>query len=180
MACTTARVVPGGGFRPSDNWLRFSKVTEMSPRISGYRVAAAVPGVIELPGQGASISLELIENRDSRDSVYNEEVACLDWQRLSGPLEVRNWRPGDIYQPAGSAAPIKLKSLFQEARIPVWERRGWPLLTAAGSIVWTRRFGAAAGAAARPGSGPMLQVREIGNRDRAASVYSGRGGLEVS
>ena len=38
--------------------------------------------------------------------------------------------------------------LFQQARIPVWERTQWPVLTDAGSIVWTRRFGAAAAVAA--------------------------------
>jgi tRNA(Ile)-lysidine synthase len=85
---------------------------------------------------------------------------------LSGPLEVRNWQPGDLYQPAGSAADKKLKALFQDARIPVWERAAWPVLTDAGVIVWSRRFGADARVAARGGAGPVLRIREIGESGR--------------
>jgi tRNA(Ile)-lysidine synthase len=81
---------------------------------------------------------------------------------LSGPLEVRNWRAGDLYQPVGSAADKKLKALFQDARVPVWERAAWPVLTDAGAIVWSRRFGPAARVAAGGRAGPVLKIREIG------------------
>lgn len=62
----------------------------------------------------------------------------------SAPWLLRPWTPGDRYQPFGFATPQKLKTLFQRARLPVWERAGWPVLLAAGQILWTRRFGAAA------------------------------------
>jgi hypothetical protein len=53
-----------------------------------------------------------------------------------------------------------VKDLFQEARIPEWERGAWPVITRGGAIVWTRRFGAAAEFAARPDSGVVLKVSE--------------------
>jgi tRNA(Ile)-lysidine synthase len=75
-------------------------------------------------------------------------------------MEVRNWRPGDQYQRAGHAAPEKIKFLFHEARVPLWERRHWPILTRGDVIVWARRFGPAAGFEAYPGSSPVLGIRE--------------------
>ena len=168
-----ARTSGTGGFaaagvrvRRSFGWLCFTAVTANPPGISGYRLPAEVPGVVVLPASAGSISLELIENRDPHVCVYNKAVDCLDWQCLSGPLEVRNWRPGDLFQPVGSAAEKKLKALFQEARIPVWERPAWPVLTDGGSIVWTRRFGPAARVAAGRATPAVLEVCEIGNRDQ--------------
>jgi tRNA(Ile)-lysidine synthase len=115
------------------------------------------------------ISLELIEKAEASESsecVYNGEMGCLDWQRLSGCLELRNWRPGDQYQPAGATGEEKVKTLFQEARIPSWERRHWPLLTDGSAIVWARRFGPAAGFVAGPGSRVILSIREAEPKER--------------
>jgi tRNA(Ile)-lysidine synthase len=124
----------------------------------------AVPGVTRIPGTDFGISLELLENPETTrlpDSVYNSVMGCLDWNRLSGPLELRNWRPGDQYQPMGIPAAKKIKALFQQARIPVWERAQWPVLTDAKSIVWVRRFGAAAAVTAGIGSSRVLAVGEL-------------------
>ena len=57
----------------------------------------------------------------------------LDWERCAGSLSsqglrLRNWRPGDQYQPQGRAAAEKIKTLFQEYRVPLWERRTWPVV----------------------------------------------------
>jgi tRNA(Ile)-lysidine synthase len=57
---------------------------------------------------------------------------------------VRNWRPGDELQRTGHKAADKIKSLFQIYRIPLWERRHWPVVVAGEEIVWTRQFGSAA------------------------------------
>ena len=52
----------------------------------------------------------------------------------------------------------KIKFLFQEARIPLWERGNWPIITYNGTIVWARRFGAAAEFAAGPATRVVLRV----------------------
>jgi tRNA(Ile)-lysidine synthase len=75
---------------------------------------------------------------------------------------VRNWRPGDQYRPIGHASAIKIKDLFQKARIPLWERRRWPVITCQDSIVWAARFGPAAELAADPGTRTLLTVRQLG------------------
>ena len=69
----------------------------------------------------------------------------LDGDRLRPPLVLRNWRPGDRLHPAGHQKAHKLKRLLNEKRISRWERRGWPVLTSAGTLVWARGFPVAAG-----------------------------------
>ena len=64
----------------------------------------------------------------------------LDVNRLSNPLELRNWRPGDQFTRAGHSSE-KVKTLFQLSRIPIWDRQGWPVITSGDRIVWTRGFG---------------------------------------
>jgi tRNA(Ile)-lysidine synthase len=165
----TGRVqAPGLDICRSFEWMRFSRSQVNSPGSppleNGYRLAAAIPGILPVPGTSLAFSLELIEKAETSEgsnNVYNDGVGCLDWQRLSGSLELRNWRPGDQYQPSGSTGKEKVKTLFQQARIPLWERRHWPVLTAGTSIVWVRLFGPAAEFAASAGSSLILKVREV-------------------
>jgi tRNA(Ile)-lysidine synthase len=155
---------PGLDICRSFEWLRFSGPERNHHLESSYQLAAAIPGILPVPGTSLAFSLELIEKAEilaGSDNVYNNEVDCLDWQRLSGSLELRNWRPGDQYQPAGSTGKEKIKTLFQQARIPLWERRHWPVLSNGTSIVWVRLFGPAAEFAASAGSRLVLKVREV-------------------
>jgi len=68
----------------------------------------------------------------------------LDLHALRVPLVLRNWRPGDQFQPAGHRKVHKLKRLLNEQRISRWERAGWPVLVSAGVVVWARAFPVAA------------------------------------
>jgi len=75
--------------------------------------------------------------------------------------------PGIAELEAGRSVPAsgysgqeKIKALFQQARIPLWERRHWPVLTDGPSIVWARRFGPAAGLVAEQGAQVILKIRE--------------------
>ncbi len=160
--------VPGIDIRRSFQWLRFSTPGADRSAIP-YSIPAAIPGTVRLPGTDFSISMELIEKKETSEScaiVYNKQIGCLDWCALSPPLEFRNWRAGDQYQPVESAGEQKIKTLFQEAHVPSWERRLWPILTDGVSILWTRRFGVAARWAANAGSQVLLVVREIRIRNR--------------
>ncbi len=151
---------PGLDICRSFEWVRFAKNAEPA----AYRIPAAVPGVFPIPRCGCAISLELLEKSETfspTQSVYNGEMGCVDWGRLSGSLEFRNWSPGDRYQPIGRSGVKKVKTLFQLARIPSWERSHWPVLVDGDSIVWTRRFGPAVEFAAGAETRTILRVREI-------------------
>jgi tRNA(Ile)-lysidine synthase len=150
----------------SFDWLRFGRPQVNGLQNRNYRLPAPVPGMVRVPGTDRVLSLEIVEKSErfeKEDSVYNmRETGEVDWDRLSGPLDLRNWRPGDQYQPLGNTGEEKIKTLFQQYRIPLWERRHWPVLTDGNSIVWARRFGPDARLAAQPGARKILTIREIG------------------
>lgn len=166
-------MAPGLEIMRSLKWVRFAKrarqaqtggkVLRAQPGAFDYNIPAPVPCTLRVPGTGLEISLELLERPETTEAsecVYNRGVGCVEWLSVSGPLELRNWRPGDRYQPIGYTGAEKIKHLFQEARIPLWDRNGWPVLTDRTGIVWVRRFGPAAGFASGRGTGPVLRVRE--------------------
>ncbi len=155
--------IPGLEAVRSFEWLRLAR-RDRAGVTAPYSMPVGVPGTVRPPGPGPAISLELIENPETfegGESVYNGGMGCLDWRHLSSPLEFRNWKPGDRYQPSGSSGIVKIKTLFQRARIPVWERHGWPVLWGGEAILWVRRFGPSALVAANSGSSIILRVREV-------------------
>jgi tRNA(Ile)-lysidine synthase len=146
----------------SFDWVRFFSLGEYSLEGRNYEAPAVVPGVTLIPSARVSLVMELLEKKESISdlrNVYNSG-SWLDSDRLSGDLRLRNWRPGDQYRREGALQAEKIKSLFQSARVPIWERRHWPVLTDGANIVWSRRFGAAADFAADAGSKRILLVRE--------------------
>lgn len=161
-------------FRSFD-WMRIAPVGFDQAVERDFEMPVTVPISITLPRNQRTLTFTLNpceENRASYDKLDNE----LDWQRLtlfsepdaageggasSGLLELRNWRPGDHYQRVGQSQPQKIKLLFQEARIPLWDRRHWPVLTCRGRIAWTRQFGPAAEFAADSATRTVLRVHEV-------------------
>jgi tRNA(Ile)-lysidine synthase len=157
----------------SFDWLRLAPVGIDSRLERDFEVDLVIPGRTELAERRLIIEMELVDN----PGVYNSEVQGLDWERCAGSLscpdslsgkglKLRNWRPGDQYQPLGQSTPGKIKALFQEYRIPLWERRTWPVVVQcdgdpADSIVWSRRFGVAGKFAAGPESRKVLTIREV-------------------
>jgi tRNA(Ile)-lysidine synthase len=157
---------PGLDVMRSFEWLRFSKITNNPPPPRDYAFPLAAPGIVELPHGTSRITLQMLEKVDAspRATVGNE----VDWERLCdvthtvSSLELRNWRPGDKYRRVGRSQEEKVKLMFQEGRIPLWERRHWLIITYNGVILWTRRFGAAADFAAGPGARVILKIDESG------------------
>ena len=174
---------PGLDIFRSLDWLRFAHPGTDTLENRNYRFAATVPGTLEIPCSGGALHLELVEKPETSDTwncVYNGELGVLDWERVSGALELRNWRPGDRYRPVGRAAEEKIKTFFQEARIPLWERRHWPVLTDDSSIVWSRRFGPAERCAAHAGTRVALAIRDSAPRQERESGWGGAASIEVS
>ena len=161
--------LPGVDVQRSFEWVRFALPDSAPPRGFDFSVGLPVPGSVELPDGSARITLQILEKvagAPACGTVVNE----LDWERFSSRncalsgLEVRNWRPGDRYRRVGQSRPQKIKLLFQQHRVPLWERSNWPIITYQGIIVWARRFGAAAEFAAGPSASKVLAVGESRNR----------------
>jgi tRNA(Ile)-lysidine synthase len=91
---------------------------------------------------------------------YNTDKNVVDAGRVHFPLRVRNWQPGDAYQPVGSSRSKKLKELFQRGRVPAGARRGYPVVLSGNEIVWVPGFGPAAGYAVTRTSRRALWLKE--------------------
>jgi len=164
---------PGLDIMRSFDWLRIAKLAPGLGR-GDYEFPAPIPGSFPVPGEEFAISLEVVEksgNSDVYHSVYNREMVPVDLDQLCGALTLRNWRPGDHYQRGGDSGEQKIKTLFQEFRVPLWERRHWPVLTDQRSIVWARRFGPSVHVAAGSGTKRILKIEEIGIGRGRDSVY---------
>jgi len=113
-----------------------------------YRVQLTIGERKTLPYGAGSVAIDQCDICDTfKEESYTSESADLDADVLAAAassLVVRNWEPGDRFDANGRGRPEKIKSLFQEHRVPLWERRHWPVLVSADEIVWVRQFGTAA------------------------------------
>jgi tRNA(Ile)-lysidine synthase len=155
---------PGVDVCRSFDLIRFAPTTTPPDEALEFSFALNVPGSVELPGSGTRITLQVLEKEAATQPCVTV-VSELDWQRFSRgrgapSLELRNWRPGDQYRRVGQSKPEKIKFFFQDARIPLWERGNWPIITYNDTIVWARRFGPAAEFATGPQTRTVLQIAE--------------------
>lgn len=122
-----------------------------------FSVPMKIPGETTVSAPLLTIGMELV----ALSGVYNGGVNALDPAKCRGQLHLRNWRPGDQFErPGDPGAAVKIKTLFQDYRVPLWERRTWPVIVMGDSIVWTRRFGPARQFAATAESESILLVKE--------------------
>ena len=148
---------PGIDVFRSFEWLRigFPRTQSRQERDYAYAVTPGSRLRVQVPD-----SVVLIEADHSRSrNPYTGRTDELRLDRLTEPLELRNWHPGDALRLPGRSEQ-KIKSLFHEGRVPLWERHGWPVLTSAGTVVWTRRFGAAEAFLPEDPASPVLRITE--------------------
>ena len=97
-------------------------------------------------------------------------AGTLSWRRAESGLpdrlhlSVRRRRGGERIRPVGRNRTKTLKALFQEARIPPWQRGDWPLLYRDGRLVAVPGLAVDAEEATRGGWEPLWSPR----RDRPA------------
>ncbi len=159
---------PGVQVHRSFDRIRFSQAPASVLREGPVRVQ--IPGACEAPDGITRIHFEIGETAARRRlQAKGIQPPCdtlrveLSWRKILEPVEVRGWQPGDHYRPLGEARDQKIKDLFQRSRVPSWSRRGWPIVTSGGKILWVRGFGAADGYAAR-GTEVVLRIWEAAAR----------------
>ena len=166
--------LPGLDVYRSFDWLRLAPGGMESGVDRDFSVALAAPGLTAVPGRGITLKIESVKAED----VYNNQMNALDRDKCAGPLELRNWRPGDRIHSKTASGPEKIKTLFQEFRVPLWERRHWPVIARGQTILWTRQFGADRNVAAGPETSTVFLVDEISGADAGESNHSLRASIE--
>ena len=149
--------LPGVDIYRSFDWLRIFPLGFDNRLVRDFEVPLPLPGRTEIPERHLTVEMELV----GANHVYNSDLDALDPAHFTGPLVLRNWRPGDTLHVRGAVHAEKIKTLFQDYRVPLWERRAWPVIAYGRSVVWTRRFGVAAEYAAGNAVSPVLVVREV-------------------
>jgi len=127
-----------------------------------YEYAVALPddgaASIEVPELGVRFCLKAID-WPSTASDTKQGTEALDADRLTPPLVLRNWRPGDACRLPGKRAAQKLKRMFAEGCIGLNERKSWPVLTSTGRVAWVRGWPPAADFSARKDTRRGIVVR---------------------
>ena len=118
--------VPGG----REAVLEFAdvRIGPRRPPAVAFAVDVPVPGRVDLPGRGLSLSAQTAGGPAASNGV-SAVVAAPD-----GPLTVRTRRPGDRVRAKGR--DMSLKKFLMERRVPADERAGLPLLATGSRVLW--------------------------------------------
>ena len=143
-------LVPGADALRSFDSLLITQPGRLASEPRGYSVPIGADQWYGLPFGTGQICVRRVKpdrpiyDKFKEDQEFGIERAPVNRTILNGsPLTVRNWEPGDVLHRAGHQSAEKIKKLFQEHRVLLWDRRHWPVLQCGGEIAWARSFGVA-------------------------------------
>ncbi len=67
-------------------------------------------------------------------------TACLDLDRVSFPVKVRNWEPGDRFMPLGMKQMKKISDFLIDLKIPVTVKEKVLLLMSGDDVMWVMGY----------------------------------------
>jgi tRNA(Ile)-lysidine synthase len=153
--------LPGGSTLRREREQLSLEVTGSSnhPEAADYQYALAVPGSIEVPELAARIEALLV---DVCDIPENKRAQLLDLERMPKQVTIRNWRAGDRYWPAHTAALKKVKELLSGRHATGAKKKFWPVAEAKDcGIIWMRGFAAPANFQPSAQAAKAIWIREI-------------------
>ncbi len=129
-------------------------------KVTDYQYALPIPGAVCVPELGARrIEAQIVEAVAVPE---DERGQLLDRTRLPGEVLIRNWRAGDRYWPAHTAAAKKVKELLSDRHATGLEKKLWPVAVADGcGLVWLRGFAVPAALRAPAEAKHAIWIREI-------------------
>jgi tRNA(Ile)-lysidine synthase len=112
--------------------LRKGKLKTFPP----FETELHIPGRTHIQETGKEVVVEESVWDGSQPMKEFHNVAYLDCEQLHLPLRMRNFRPGDRFQPLGAKGTQKLKEFFIDHKVPKFERHNIPLLISGERIAW--------------------------------------------
>lgn len=100
-----------------------------------FEIEVNFPGKTTIKEIGRELIIEEIP-KINKLSNYLPTIAFFDYESIQFPLKVRNFRPGDKFQPLGLKGFQKLKKFFIDHKVPKIERSRIPLLISGDIIAW--------------------------------------------
>jgi tRNA(Ile)-lysidine synthase len=124
-----------------------------------YEYTLTVPGAVEIPELGACIEARVV---DVTEVPEHEHAHLLDLERTPKTFLIRNWRAGDRYWPAHTAAARKVKELLSDRHATGPEKKLWPVAVADGcGLVWMRGFAVPAAFRSPADVAQAIWIREL-------------------
>lgn len=68
--------------------------------------------------------------------IKSSSVACLDFEKLEFPLEIRKWEKGDFFYPLGMKGKKLVSDFFIDKKLSLSQKENIWLLTSKGKIAW--------------------------------------------
>lgn len=104
-----------------------------SGQVGFYEVDVPAPGKFDFPAASVSLDFSLSEEFRPGES---ENVAFLDAEKASFPLQIRNWKRGDSFQPLGMAGSKKLSDYWIDRKVSRMQRKRVPLVLKDEELIW--------------------------------------------
>jgi tRNA(Ile)-lysidine synthase len=156
--------IPGGWelVRAYDN-LRLARSVQnrLSPR---YAYPLRVDTLLAVPEAGMTISCRRLTG-SACELPAGPSEAIFDVAALAASLVVRNFRPGDRFQPFGMAGHKKVKDLFIEKKVPRSTRALLPLLVMGREVLWLPGYGRSDIGRVGPGVKEILRFSVISDEN---------------
>lgn len=133
--------VRGGRVVIDDRRLQFVPLqaresSSIRPPRSGRQEFLSVPGELIWPETGQRLRVQQRAHTQICTSLGKHQI-LVDADRVSQPLTVRNWLPGDRFYPSGMRGHSKkLQDFFTDLKIPSAARSRIPLVVAPEGILW--------------------------------------------
>ena len=117
----------------SYGWLAITR-SRKAPDGLHYEIPG--PDVYYLPQLNHTIELLEIRAEESGEIGCDPCDELMDRDRLSFPLLLRSWRPGDRFRPLGMSGAKKLQDFFIDGKVPRKQRHQVPVLCDSKRIIW--------------------------------------------
>ena len=134
--------VKGGRVVVGDRSLRFVPLQARAishaqqPQEGRGQEFLSVPGALIWAGTGQQLQVQQ-QARSQMGAPLGKDRILVDADRVSQPLMVRSWLPGDRFHPAGMGGHSKkLQDFFMDLKIPMAARSRVPLVVAPEGILW--------------------------------------------
>ena len=125
--------------RPADT--PRGRVARPAPLENFFSYPLSIPGEVAVVEAGAVVSAEMAGSSEGAGAFAGHpEMAVLSQASCSGPLTVRNRRPGDRFRPLGLGGQKKLQDFFVDRKVAREARGRVPIVvTETDQIVWVAR-----------------------------------------
>lgn len=138
--------LPGGFLAQCSQGVFSLKKRGEAGEAEGFSQEVAL-GKTDLPcGKTLFLQVKPLSRGENSPKIHNLLFKnALDYDIITGNLRARSRREGDRFSPAGRRLSKSMKQLFQEQKVPVFQRGRVVLLEAAGQLVFCEGVGPAEG-----------------------------------